>query len=69
MAADDLATQGARSSATMVLTWFPQNILVAAPEGFKYIYISMGLCNKDVTPLLTHWSYVFLDYPINFISA
>ena len=22
--------------------------------------ISMGLCKKDVTPLLTHWSYVFL---------
>ena len=21
---------------------------------------SMGLCQKDVTPLLTHWSYVFL---------
>ena len=24
------------------------------------IYISMGYCKKDVTPLLTHWSYVFL---------
>ena len=23
-------------------------------------YMSMGLCEKDVTPLLTHWSYVFL---------
>ena len=22
--------------------------------------ISMGLCKKDVTPVLTHWSYVFL---------
>ena len=22
--------------------------------------ISMGYCKKDVTPLLTHWSYVFL---------
>ena len=21
---------------------------------------SMGLCKKDITPLLTHWSYVFL---------
>ena len=21
---------------------------------------SMGWCNKDITPLLTHWSYVFL---------
>ena len=24
------------------------------------MYRSMGLCNKDVTPLLTHWTYVFL---------
>ena len=23
-------------------------------------YISMGWCKKDVTPLLMHWSYVFL---------
>ena len=22
--------------------------------------VSLGLCKKDVTPLLTHWSYVFL---------
>ena len=22
--------------------------------------MSMALCQKDVTPLLTHWSYVFL---------
>ena len=25
-----------------------------------YVTISMSLCKKDVTPLLTHWSYVFL---------
>ena len=24
-----------------------------------YNHISMGYCKKDVTPLLTHWSYVF----------
>ena len=24
------------------------------------VVISMGLCKKDVTPLLTHWSYIFL---------
>ena len=23
-------------------------------------YISMGWCKKDVTPLLTHWSYIFI---------
>ena len=26
----------------------------------KMVYISMGQCKKDVTPLLTHSSYVFL---------
>ena len=27
---------------------------------FKSVFVSMGECKKDVTPLLTHWSYVFL---------
>ena len=27
---------------------------------FTICSISMGQCKKDVTPLLTHWSYVFL---------
>ena len=33
-------------------------------------YNSMGECKKDVTPLLTHWSYVFLalNHRINFTS-
>ena len=26
----------------------------------EWKYILMGQCKKDVTPLLTHWSYVFL---------
>ena len=27
----------------------------------KYVHkISLGYCKKDITPLLTHWSYVFL---------
>ena len=26
----------------------------------SYFSISMGYCKKDVTPLLTHWSYIFL---------
>ena len=25
-----------------------------------YIFNSMGKSNKDITPLLAHWSYVFL---------
>ena len=29
-------------------------------NGDMGVMISMGLCKKDVTPLLTHWSYVFL---------
>ena len=33
MATDDLATQGARASAAMVLTTFCWNILASAPEG------------------------------------
>ena len=32
MAADDLATKGARASAAMVLTSFTGNILASAPE-------------------------------------
>ena len=34
MATDDLAMQGARSLAAVVLVWFVRNILVSAPEGF-----------------------------------
>ena len=27
---------------------------------WQICFISMGWCKKDVTPLLTHWSYIFL---------
>ena len=27
--------------------------------------ISVGKCKKDITPLLTHWSYIFLAQPID----
>ena len=27
---------------------------------WQICFISMGQCKKDVTPLLTHWSYIFL---------
>ena len=33
MVADGLVTQGARASATMILTYFSQNILVLVPDG------------------------------------
>ena len=32
---------------------------------WTHYFISMGWCKKDVTPLLTHWSYVFLHSPID----
>ena len=34
---------------------FPEPILTKS-----YDTMSMDQCKKDVTPLLTHWSYVFL---------
>ena len=30
---------------------------------------SMGLCKKDVTPLLTHWSYVFLALTHGYLTV
>ena len=36
-------------------TWIIRTI----PQSF-YINKLMGLCKKDITPLLIHWSYVFL---------
>ena len=33
------------------------------------MHISMGHCKKDVTPLLTHWSYVFLAITHRYVSA
>ena len=32
-----------------------------------YIGISMASCKKDVTPLLTHWSYIFLAQTHRFL--
>ena len=29
-------------------------------ESNHCMYISMGYCKKDLTPLLMHWSYIFL---------
>ena len=38
------------------------HLYLARPATFtdSTLYISMGWCKKDVTPLLTHWSYVIL---------
>ena len=33
------------------------------------VFYSMGQCKKDVTPLLTHWSYVFLALTHRFDSG
>ena len=46
MAADVLATPGARASAAVVLTCFSQNILVSA-QG--------GISGYDIDYDLTHW--------------
>ena len=39
----------------------------------SFIYLSTGQCNKDVTLLLKHWSYVFLtlthQYKLSFIQS
>ena len=52
----DLPHQGVvdcvSSGDTAVLRWYKYN-------GASCNNTSMGLCKKDVTPLLTHWSYVF----------
>ena len=29
----------------------------------------MGLCKKDITPLLTHWSYVFLELTHRYLDV
>ena len=38
MAADGLATEGARASAAMVLTCFTRTILASAPEGLVFVF-------------------------------
>ena len=54
MVADDLETQGAR-------TQFPGLIITCQIKlNETGRIIPMGQCKKDVIPLLTHWSYVFL---------
>ena len=40
-----------------MLKWMVDAIFFTSWSIFQ---ISMGYCKKDVTPLLTHWSYIFL---------
>ena len=56
--ADDLATQGARASVAMVLTYFSWNIPVSTPEGlifFKFltftVYMQVQFCVQVATPM------------------
>ena len=34
---------------------------IYSQERWKHLFISMDQCKKNVTPLLTHWRYVFLE--------
>ena len=47
----------------------PVIILVTVYLGLNMLILikSMGSCKKDVTPLLTHWSYVFLSLTHPFV--
>ena len=45
MAADDLATQGAKASAAMLLTWLSQNNLISVPQ--ELIKTHWGLNNMN----------------------
>ena len=29
-------------------------------KSYCFVYISVGKCKKDLTPLLAHWSYIFI---------
>ena len=49
MAADDLATQGARASAVMVLAKFIRNVIVAAPERLTTAVSLKHLSNNSYT--------------------
>ena len=39
------------------------------PMWARRSFISMGLCKKDVTPLLTHWSYAFLAQTHHYVDV
>ena len=58
MAADGLATQGARASSSMVLALFSQNILVSAPEGLTHcglvVSIISGIYGDNFLSILCH---------------
>ena len=49
---------------TIVIDWTGVSISVVR----LYLIISLGYCKNDVTPLLTHWSYVFLALTHRYIT-
>ena len=59
MAADDLVTKGAKTSADSVLIWFIQNMLVSATEELTlYALKLMSRNTKCILVWLTHWGRV-----------
>ena len=47
-------------SAVIVVPWLPQLLLWHLTQMKMGQITTMGWCKKDVTPLLMHWSYVFV---------
>ena len=57
MVVDDMAMQGARASAAMVLTYLSWNILVSLPKGLNLPWgaqITLGKCILTHLPLVPH---------------
>ena len=42
-------------------------LFVVYPIQFGFVIILTGWCKNDITPLLTHWSYVFLSLTHRFV--
>ena len=62
MAAADLATQGVRLSAVMLLTWFVWTITVSATEIFKVIFRPRSVLLQFREKLLTCLPNNFLSH-------
>ena len=52
-----IAYQGATMIASMIASNTADSVVYTTDQ---YNMILMAQCKKDVTPLLTHWSYIFL---------
>ena len=63
MASNDLATQVARASAAMVLSYFGWNVPTSAPEGIKYISLLSSAASIRVVPvdcLTSSWLWLII---------